>query len=401
MNSKTLTFFVRCLVLVLMILPSVSFAGSFYSRHGIGLLRYRDGVKAIGMGGAGLAIADSISFYFLNPATMARVNFSRIQGDFLYERTNVTLQDGTGMFHDANVNSLGLAIPVKRGSVLAFGVRPYSRSDFEFSQRDSSNTYEEILRGTGGVNEVYFGITATWGAWRTGLTTDFYFGRINRIWRVNFASQEFNNTEDVTNNHVTGIGVHLGVQTQLGKWRLGGAAGLPTRLNVKTTLSTNTGFENETHTGKLKLPLWWGVGLGYAPNRHWLMGADWRTQQWSKVKPDEFLGVQGVDSYDLLCGVEATPSFDPLDGYFKRMSYRVGGAYRKLPYEEPAGKNLHEWTVSLGLGLPFSGGYNRIDLAVELGKRGSFSDNIAEENLVLVYLAIIGGERWFQRGPRR
>ncbi len=403
MKLKIFSPLAGCLILLLVMFSGSAFAQSIYSRHGIGLLRYRDGVRSIGMGGIGLAGTDSVYAYFLNPATMGKLNLTRIQGDFLYERASIDLPGTNGLFHDANINSLSLAFPVKRGYVFAFGVQPYSRSEFEFNQNkgDSAASYVEILRGTGGLNEFYLAFAGTFGTVRAGLTADFYFGRINRVWRVNFTSETLRNTEDVTNNHVTGFGLHLGAQTQLGKWSLGAAAGLPTRLSVGAELTTITGFTSDTSESKLKLPLWWGLGVGYAPNRHWLLGADWRTQRWSTVKPEEFFGARGVDSFDLGFGVEATPSVEALAGYFKRLSYRVGGAFRQLPYEEPAGKKIHEWTATFGLGLPFTGGYNRIDLALEIGKRGSLSSNVAEEKIVMIRAAIVGSERWFQRGTRR
>jgi hypothetical protein len=403
MKLKTHFCFASCLLLLFLMFYDSAFAQSIYSRHGIGLLRQRLAVRAIGMGGIGLAVTDTVYTYFLNPATMGRLNLTRIQGDFLYERASIDLPGANGLLRDANINSFGLAFPVKRGYVVGFGVQPYSRSEFEFKQSkgDSAVSYDEILRGTGGLNEFYLAFAATFGKVRAGMAADFYFGRINRVWRVNFTSEALRNTEDLTNNHVTGIGLHLGAQTQLGKWMLGVATGLPSRLSVGTELTTITGFTSDTSESKLKLPLWWGVGVGYAPNRHWLLGADWRTQRWSTVKPEEFFGELGVDSFDLGFGIEATPSFDALEGYFKRVSYRLGGALRQLPYEEPAGNKIHEWTATFGLGLPFTGGYNRIDLALEIGKRGSLSSNVAEEKIVMLRAAIVGSERWFQRGSRR
>jgi hypothetical protein len=147
--------------------------------------------------------------------------------------------------------------------------------------------------------------------------------------------------------------------------------------------------------------MWWAMGFGFAPNRHWMFGADWRAQRWSLVNPESFFGEQGVDSYDLNFGFEVIPSFDALEGVFKRLSYRLGSAYRQLPYEEQTGNKIREWTASFGLGLPFGRGFNRIDLAVEVGKRGNLSTNVAQENILMVRAAITGSERWFQRGPRR
>jgi hypothetical protein len=401
MNLKNLFRFSCCLFFLSIVWVESAPAGSLYSRYGIGLVRNRDNVRAIGMGGACLAINDSISFYFLNPAALTPVNLSRIQGAFRYERADIELQQSEGFLsQEAGVNNLGLAIPVKTGQVLTFGVRPYSAGDFQFTLNQNDTSYTESLQGVGGVSELYLGFAANIGGWHAGLMTDFYFGQIKRIWRLNYVTDDFRNSEDVINNHFTGIGLHLGLQKQIGSWKLGAAAGLPTRLEVKTELSARSGFTGVVSESKLKLPFWWGAGFGYAPSRHWLLSADYRTQRWSGVKPEELLGDRGVDSYDLSFGGEFIPSFDRLDGYLKRVSYRFGGAYRQLPYEEPAGKKVREWTVNLGLGLPFGQGYNRIDFAVEFGRRGSLTDNLSKENIVLLHAAIIGSERWFQR-PRR
>jgi opacity protein-like surface antigen len=405
MTFRTYSCFGRCLSFLplLFVLTDSLLANSIYSRRGIGLLRYRDNVRAVGMGGAGIAIGDSISFYFINPAGLTRVNFARLQGDFRYERTSVNLarSTDTGLFSDASVNSLNLAFPVKLGQVVALGVRPYSASSFEFRQTSPDNSVQESLNGSGGVSELYLGYAAKVDGVSFGLITDLYFGRLNRIWRLNYASDSLRNSEDVINHHFTGAGLHLGLQAQFGQWQLGAAAGLPTRLNVKTESSTITGFNEVTSQNKLKLPFWWGAGLSCAPNRHWVLGADWRMQQWSTVKPEELLGDRGVNSYDLSFGGELIPSFDALTGYFKRVSYRLGANFRQLPYEEPAGKKVRQWTVNAGFGLPFGRGYNRIDLAVELGRRGSLTDNLAKENIVLFHAAITGSERWFQRPKRK
>lgn len=384
----------------LLVLAETVAAGSIFSRRGLGLLRYRDNVRAIGMGGVGIALNDSIASYFLNPASLTRINLTRIQGDFRYERANIDLGVGeNGLFSDGGVNSLSLAIPVKHGQVVAFGVRPYSFSDFKFERQDSTAT--ESLSSLGGLSELYLGYARQLGAVRVGATVDFYFGRLDRIWRLNYEDSELRNSEDVLNRQVTGVGLHFGAQMQPGRWRLGSAIGLPTRLNVTTELNTLPGFTGVIGKSKLKLPFWWSAGVGYAPNRRWLLSADYRTQRWGAVEPAELLGDRGVNSFELSVGGELIPSFDMLSGYFKRVSYRLGGNYQQLPYAEPLGKNVKQMTLNFGLGLPFGRGYNRIDLAVELGKRGSLTDNLVKENIVLLHVGIIGSERWFQRPKRR
>jgi hypothetical protein len=385
-------------------LTESSFAGSIFSRRGIGLLATRDNVRAIGMGGVGIALGDSISFYFFNPAGMSRVNFTRVQGEFRYERASIDLAGinrGEALLSDANVNSFALAIPLEPGTVLAFGVRPYSNTDFQSGNIDSNRTYVETLSSVGGVSELYLTFAKKFGAWRVGATTDFYFGRINRIWELSYFSSEYQNSEDISNHHFSGIGLHGGVQTQFGPWHVGTAMGMPIELTVKNELHTLSGYNSEITKSSLKLPFWLATGIGLAPNRHWLFSADFRQQRWSFVNPQDLFGDQGVDSYELGLGAEVIPSFDPLAGFFKRMHLRVGGNFQQLPYEEPAGKKVRQWTMNLGLGLPFGGGYNRIDFAVGWGQRGSLSENLVKEDIVFFHASIVGSERWFQRPKRK
>jgi hypothetical protein len=183
MNLKTVWRLSCCALISLLILADHAFAGSIFSRRGIGLLRYRDNVRAIGMGGVGMAMGDSISFYFLNPAGLTRINLTRVQGDFRYERASVNLvrTDSNGLLSDANVNSFGLAIPIKYATVLALGVRPYSGTDFQFRQTANDSLYTESLSSVGGISELYLGYAMRLGRWRAGAIVDFYFGRINRI----------------------------------------------------------------------------------------------------------------------------------------------------------------------------------------------------------------------------
>ncbi|MDZ7344995.1 MAG: hypothetical protein ONA90_10835 [candidate division KSB1 bacterium] len=402
MHEKIDSPYLSTPILFLMLFAGLSNAGSIYSRHGIGLISYRDAVKATGMGGVSLAVVDSVTLFMVNPAALAHLRLTRVQADFLYERTGIHLTSGNGIFQKANVNSLALSFPFTRGYTMALGIQPYSRSNFQFSQTDSATTYEEIFNGSGGVNTAYFALAMTpISMLRLGIAVDFYFGQLRQTWRVNFVSSNRRNTEDVTNHHFKGVGLHGGVQAQFRKAAIGVAIGLPTTLNVETTLTTVTGIDSVAAERKARLPLWWGLGFGYAPNRHWMIAVDWRTQQWNAVKPEELLGALTTNSFDLGLGAEVTPSFNPLDGFLKRLRYRMGGSYRQLPYKEPMREKIQEWTASFGLGVPFGQGRNHIDFAVEAGKRGSIASNGASENVLLIHASISGSERWFQRGSRR
>ncbi len=378
-------------------------AGSYYSRYGYGLLRFRDGVKATAMGSVSIAITDSVSINYLNPATMATINTTHIQGEFLYDRANITLGQTKAKFHDSNVNGLGVLLPLQRGYVVAFGIQPYSQVDYEFSDKEETGTkpFTQSLLGSGGLDNIYLAFAGTVGRVRYGLASDFYFGLVRRTWRVNFVDANTTDTEDQISTHFKGIGLHGGVQTTIKRWQLGAALGLPVSLNAETRVdyrfTVTAPVPTQTDT---RLPLWYGLGASYQAGPKWLLAAQYRAQQWSDLKTTELLGAEGVNNFNLGFGLQFTPNFDRLQNNIGRIHYRLGATMSRLPYADVNGKNIGEWTASAGFGLPFNRGDSRLDFAVEFGKRGN-DDNLAQETIFRFSASVIGSERWFQRGGRR
>lgn len=381
-------------------------ANSLYSRLGVGLVHLRDGVRAIGMGNASLAAADGLSVYHLNPATLAGVAFTRLQTEFGYESADVKVKTTTGLegpstgrFRDANFNGVSLLLPVKRGYSVAFGLAPYSRMAFTLNQL--AGGYEEIYSGSGGLDEAYLAFAGTVGGPATGLrygiAADFYFGRIQRSWRVNFSSGLLQPTEDRVGAYLHGIGYHAGLHWFHRHWQLGLAVRPPVDLNVETAVEYIFAGGSDLIKTKTTLPLWIGVGVGYQPSSQWQFAADYRFQRWGNVEQSKRLGATLTDSYEFGAGVEWVPSRNPIDSYFKRIAYRAGATFSRLPYQEPAGQEVAEKVVTAGLGFPYRLGASRLDVAVEYGKRGSLGNNPAEETLFRFSIAASGAERWFMR----
>lgn len=390
------------------LLPFVLFAtnleaGSYYSRYGYGLLRFRDGVKATAMGGVSIAITDSVSIFYLNPATMATINTTHIQGEFLYDRADLTLGNSKAKFHDSNVNGLGILFPLQRGYIVAFGIQPYSQVDYEFSDEETSGTklYTQSLLGSGGLDNFYLAFAGTIGRVRFGIAGDFYFGLVRRTWRVNFVDPNLVDSQDQNTTHFKGIGFHGGVQTTIKRWQLGAALGAPVNLNAETRIDHRFAVSDPTPvTFDTKLPLWYGFGASYQAGPRWLFAAQYRAQQWSDLSNADLLGARGVDTYNLGMGMQFTPSFDRLQGNIGRIHYRVGATLGRLPYADVNGNTISEWTATAGFGLPFNRGDSRLDFAFEYGKRGG-GDNLVEEKIFRFSASVIGSERWFQRGKRR
>lgn len=381
------------------------YAGSIYSRHGIGLLQYRDGTKAMGLGGLSMALADSVSVFFLNPAVLSGISLTHLQGEFVYDWTSVKLSSNTGEFQDANVGGLDLIFPVRRGYALALGVHPYSRADFVFQGSGSltETNYTETITGTGGLENIYIALAGSAGRLRFGAALDFYVGVLEQNWRVRYSSSEFRETNDFRTVKMRGLGAHGGIQAMIGAFELGAALGLPVNINTESRLQIRSSAESvgDVTNGTTKLPVWYGGSAVYHPNRRTLLGLQFRTQPWEKASAAELLGAQGSRSHNLGFGAEYIPSLNPLDGFFSKMNFRVGATHSRLPYKDIQDNDIDEYTVAAGLGLPFNRGFSRIDFAVEYGKRGLSDNHPAKETIFRFSASVNGSERWFQRRKRK
>jgi hypothetical protein len=372
-------------------------AGSSYSRYGYGLLYLRDGVKAVAMGGTGIAISDSVTIFYLNPAALASVRTTHIQVGGLYDRATMTLDGNSAVFHEVNVNGLGILIPLKRGSAMAFGLQPYSQVNYELSESSlvDGKEAEQSLSGDGGLDVFYLALASTIGQVKFGVTADFYFGLISETWRVNFSSGDLSYTQDQTATNFRGFGVHAGLHVNMKNWQWGWAAGTPVNLSGETRIDTRYDTDDNPKPAESKLPFWYGWGAAYQPSVRWLFSAELRGQQWGGVSSPSMLDAKRIDSYVLGFGVEFTPSRDRLN-VGKGLHYRAGANYGRLPYKEASDTTIPEWNVTAGFGVPFNRGASSVDFAVEWGKRGS-SENLIQENILRFSMSINGSERWFQR----
>ncbi len=388
-----------------MFATTVASANSIYSRLGFGLVHLRGGVKAGGMGNSHLAVTDGVAAYSINPALLASIPFTRLQTDFSFESAQVKVAENSGRFRDANFNGVSLVLPVKKGYAVAVGLLPHSRVDFTLNQfgSNSSGGYEEVYSGFGGLDEMFLAFAGHVGnsekssGLRYGIAADFYFGRIRRTWRVNFDNGSLAPTEDQVGQYVRGAGFHAGLQWFHRNWQIGVAVRPPVDLDIETETEYIFGDKSTTAKSTATLPLWLGLGVGYRVGTKWQFSADYRMQGWSEVDADKDLGASLQDAREFGAGAEFTASRNPLDAYWKRMSYRAGVNLAQLPHEDPVGQGISEWLVTAGLGFPFRRGSSRLDMAFEFGKRGDLKTNPAEETIFRFSISVSGAERWFER----
>ncbi len=383
-------------------LESQSFAGnSIYSRLGIGLPRYTTTIGAAGMGGAGIATLDRSTLHYMNPAALSFYSITRFDGSGLLERNRVALSDQTGEYANSNFYSFQVAIPVKQGWGIGLGLLPYTQVSYSLTGPVNTTAYqgEQSLEGRGALTHGFLRLGGSLGSRLVfGVGLDVYFGRIERIWKVDIETIGFRDTRDVFSYYMRGLGASAGVVIRpLNTLNVGAVVSLPASLQYTSNVTFSFGPSTDIADGTLQLPLSQGVGVSFYPSEKWLLAADVYLQKWSEVEGGTIFGARTTDVRVVATGIEFTPTTDQNEGIFRRMSYRVGVRLSNLPYLDDLGEVVEEQVVTFGFTLPYYFYRSKIDFAFEFGRRGKLGKNYAEENVFRMVVGITSGEKWFER----
>lgn len=400
-----------------------------YSRYGLGNVKGLLLPQFKAMGGISTGVFKP-SMYFnninmQNPATYAGITSTTV--DMGMSGTLKTLKKGSeseGSFN-ATLNHVALAFPIKAGRTgLSFGLLPYTELGYENSSMGKisstdTNSVNRIYSGEGGLTKAYMGIGQQFGDhFRVGVNVEYIFGNMVQNSALELQSSPSVNTKQQEKNSVGGIGFSYGAQYEIplslkSRITIGYSGSSPSSINSKRTfavtryLRQSTGEEGtaidtpilvENGSAKLKLPLVHNFGISIQKDNKWLIGADYRMGNWSKLSID---GVNSGlnDSWGASVGGQITPDITSIGSYFNRVDYRLGFAYDKT-YIKVNDQDIKQMAVTFGLGLPL--GYTRfaiskLNFTTELGRRGTLTNGLVQENYINFHLGITLNDTWFKR----
>ena len=88
------------------------------------------------------------------------------------------------------------------------------------------------------------------------------------------------------------------------------------------------------------------------------------------------------------------PNYNSYSGYFKRVTYRAGLRYENtgLVIQD---KSITDFAANIGFGLPLGGTFSKINIGLEMGKRGTKYYNLVEENYFNISVGLSLSDKWF------
>ena len=415
------------LTLLVVMITSYTFAqadvDSPYSMFGLGQVRNKSmNAQLKGMGGVSNAMFNKNMINASNPASYAMIDTLAFLFDAgIYAKSSTF--STSSMSEKANCAAfdymaMGFA-PTKWWKV-AIGAQPYSNVGYNVVTSfndDIVGRYDQSFQGEGGLNQVFLGNAFRLGKnFAVGANVNYVFGDSKSTTTLSYPDSTFiicsrRSRDIMISSFMFDYG--LMYQGQLGDdLTLGIGLTYNQKINLKGTQtlfirSVEAGVNEENaveylidtiayekdKNAQYTMPQGFGFGVSLAKNNRWTFGADFNWADWSSFARN---GVSEPlqDSWSVAVGGEFIPSSNALSNYWTRVSYRLGGFYEKT-YLNIKGTSINKIGVTAGMTLPFPKSQSRVNLALEVGKCGTKSANLIQENYVNLTVGVSIFERWF------
>ena len=422
-----------------------------YTRYGMGDLYNGTHIISRSMGGLGAVYADGMnnnigqSINFQNPATYSNLYMVTLDMGLTIDSRTLRSENPSGKFGSRyfapTYLSVGMPLNKNKSLGMAFGLRPVTRINYsvhEFGKVGPNDSLATIYEGSGGLNQVFVGLGKRWKGLSVGFNTGYNFGRreistnkaflndsVYHYQSKSYAATDFNGVffnagiqyelpiakrENVNMKSTDRYYLRFGATATLGQ-KMSASQDIVRETYTQTTsgdITIDSVYSSKNLKGKIELPASYSGGLMLHKTvsntrgvfEMWSVGAEYSVTQWSKYR---FYGQADplVNSWQFRLGAQLSP--DPINArtYWSNVNYRAG-VYMGKDYVNADGKELKQFGISLGAGLPikkwrsYDYQYTVINTAFQFGKRGSGVNNITE-NFFQFSLGFSLSDIWFRK----
>lgn len=421
-----------------------------YSRFGLGDLHGPFINKQLGMAGASTGLVDLLNTNITNPASYAFIAQPSLEAGIQSNWYTIRDSEEQVTGNVTSINHLVFGLPLKSSDMgVSFGLVPFSRVGYDLTEirtiGNSEDEYELQNEGSGGLNNLFFGIGR-----RIALDEDtlykentylsfganfkYQFGSLTNIRRSIFpGGTGYINTQSLSNFNVSDVAFDFGflfssyIKKRSGmddpssiKLNIGANFNPASLLTVDRATFVESFFgdgvnntyrdsilADEEIEGKVNLPaeLSFGSSVTFLGKnfQQLTLAVDYRSRQWSNYYVD-FGAIESTDelinNQRVSFGFEYTPNLrlnylyadiQPKD-YFKAIYYRAG-VFTNKGYLNIEGEEFNEIGINFGVGLPLIRGRKKVtsselSLGVQYSKRGSLNNGLIEEDQIKLYVAI-------------
>jgi len=390
-----------------------------YSYFGIGDDRDKGAVDTQMMGGVSM-YGDSIHINLSNPAAYSKLRLTAYTAGISHKEYQLKSWNEDQRTSVTNLDYLAIGFPLAKNVGFGFGIMPYSSVGYSLNSTSNSANGEvsNFFEGEGGLNRLYASIGfEPIKNLSFGVTANFNFGtleyqRIQSVEGVQFGTLDdresningydfkyaLNYNPTIKDKYTLYTSVLVNTQGNLTSENTQtlGSFSLVTGNNVEV-VDVDLDASNLRNT-ELKIPTRTTFGLGFGENKKWFLGAEYSFQQMGDFE-NTFLGLDNIDYGDAntyALGGYWIPDYRSLTGYFNRITYRAGLRY-DMTGMTINNKEINNFGITFGLGLPLGADFSNLNVGFELGRRGTTDANLIEESYFKVNIGLSLNDRWFQQ----
>jgi len=368
---------------------------------GIGEIETRDFGRTVGMGNVGIGLQSENFLNRRNPAALTGIDTLRFILDisaamkFSEFLTKTQSQRATNF----NFKNLAVGVRVTKRWTSSVGLSPYSNVGYHFKDPDEYLGVVDFS-GNGGVNKFYWANAyELFRGFSLGVNSSYIFGNITQ-------NEE---TDVMTGKNTYSINkMYFDFGAQYSHWfgqftniTVGGIYGYESEMAIHLTevITSYTGTDRNRRRPDTKsyMPETYGAGFSVLRNKknaEWVLAADYQYQKWS-VDRSRHKSLAYTDSRLYSVGLQFTPNNKRPEKMLHIMRFHLGASYNQS-YLKVNGNQLEDYSVSMGVGIPFRN-LSLVNIAAIAGESRTGGRGGINERYILLSVNLSLIERWFAK----
>ena len=407
-------------------------SASPYSFYGIGSLNFNGTTENRAMGRLSM-VTDSIHMNFRNPASFTGNDLKAFNNEGRLVKFTVSVGNSDINFKTQNASAkstttsfdyLGMSVPMGKFG-MGFGLIPHSSVGYKLESLDNDDLIKYKYSGKGGLNKVLLGLAYQFSeSLALGMNFDYNFGNIQNngvefLYDDNSEPLDYHSRE-ANRSDLSGFSYNLGITfkpmlTDLIQLHSAFTYSPDYNLNSDNSrtfssivINSNSGEEypiNEINVDleslglketNLSMPSKTSIGFGIGKIKKWFIGTEYTFVNTSVFKSD-LINIDNSsyeDGSTISFGGYFIPEFSSFNNLLKRIVYRSG------IYFEKTGLIINDQSISevgmtFGVGIPVGNMFSNLNLALEVGNRGTTDANLVEEKFANLKMSLSLNDRWF------
>jgi hypothetical protein len=407
-------------------------SASPYSFYGIGSLNFNGTTENRAMGRLSM-VTDSIHMNFRNPASFTGNDLKAFNNEGRLVKFTVSVGNSDINFKTQNASAkstttsfdyLGMSVPMGKFG-MGFGLIPHSSVGYKLESLDDADLIKYKYSGKGGLNKVLLGLAYQFSeSLALGMNFDYNFGNIQNN-GVEFLYDDDSepldyHSREANRSDLSGFSYNLGITFKpmlTDVIQLHSAFTYSPDYNLNSdnsrtfssiVINSNSGEEypiNEINVDleslglketNLSMPSKTSIGFGIGKIKKWFIGTEYTFVNTSVFKSD-LINIDNSsyeDGSTISFGGYFIPEFSSFNNLLKRIVYRSG------IYFEKTGLIINDQSISevgmtFGVGIPVGNMFSNLNLALEVGNRGTTDANLVEEKFANLKMSLSLNDRWF------